>query len=162
MRVNIYAEEMTDKVELIHKTNDEGTFTGIRCYLELPVTQHLLKIDGSGLTQQIKGPFIHRPGDDDSSAVTFWGKTQLKGMLKQALELLERFEETKQPTLALGSRESSETWCVPDPNLVRVMRAQGLEMTVEIGKHCYCTQDNKACCFCGFQRIVDETNQNQT
>jgi hypothetical protein len=36
---------------------------GIRFYLHLPGT-----VDG----KQHKGPFMHRPDDDDSSAVTFW------------------------------------------------------------------------------------------
>lgn len=34
MRVNVYAEEMTDRVEIVEK----GEFTGLRFYLELPVT----------------------------------------------------------------------------------------------------------------------------
>ena len=100
MRVNIYAEEMTDKVELIEKTTKDGTFVGVRFWLELPVT-----VDGArthrnvgkgevfvpitGETAQIAGPFRHHPGDDDSAAVTFWGKAQLKIALRKALELLE-------------------------------------------------------------------------
>lgn len=56
MRVNIYAEELTDRVELIRETpRDEMEvpyFYAVRLYLGLP--------------------FEHRPGDDDSSAVTFW------------------------------------------------------------------------------------------
>lgn len=66
MRVNVYAEEMTDRVEIVKK----GEFTGLRFYTELPVTIE----DG----QQHKGPFIHSSGDDDSSAVTFWGKRDLR------------------------------------------------------------------------------------
>ncbi len=81
MRVNIYAEEITDRVELVTKTNSEGTFTGIRFYLELPVTQQ-------ETGAQVRGPFLHREGDDDSSAVTFWGKRDLKAVLEKALELL--------------------------------------------------------------------------
>ena len=73
MRVNVYAEEMTQRVE------KEG-FTGIRFYLYLPVT------DGQN---QIAGPFMHKPDDDDSAAVTFWGKRELRGMLKQALALID-------------------------------------------------------------------------
>ena len=38
MRVNIYAEEMTDRVEVISKEIDGHTFTGLRLYLELPTT----------------------------------------------------------------------------------------------------------------------------
>jgi hypothetical protein len=80
MRVNVYAEEMTDRVEIIGKQIDGHTFTGVRFYLELPAT-----VNG----QQHQGPFIHRPGDDDSSAVTFWGKRDMREMLRLALRLLD-------------------------------------------------------------------------
>jgi hypothetical protein len=80
MRVNVYAEEMTNRVEIIAKIVDGVAFTGVRFYLYLPVT--------SG-TQQIQGPFLHRPGDDDSSAVTFWGKRDMRGMLREALRMLD-------------------------------------------------------------------------
>lgn len=76
MRVNVYAEEMTERVEIITKEIDGQKFTGLRIYLELPVTQCLHK--GS---EQIRGPFIHHHGDDDSSAVTFWGKKDLRRIL---------------------------------------------------------------------------------
>src|SRR5882724_3127888 len=79
MRVNIYAEEMTDRVELITKEVEGHQFTAVRFYLELPAT-----VDG----KQHQGPFIHRPGDDDSSAVTFWGKKSLRPLLQKALDLL--------------------------------------------------------------------------
>jgi hypothetical protein len=88
MRVNIYAEEMTDRVEIISKTTPEGTFTGVRFYLELPVS-----VDQPELPKEIRGPFIHRPGDDDSAAVTFWGKAELKVALRKALDLLEAHEQ---------------------------------------------------------------------
>jgi len=81
MRINIYAEEMTDRVEIIGKEIDGHTFTGCRFYMYLPVTT----ADG----EHIKGAFIHRPGDDDSSAVTFWGKRDLRPLLRQALKLLD-------------------------------------------------------------------------
>ena len=84
MRVNIYAEEMTDKVELITKTIDGRKYTAIRFYLELPAT-----VDG----KSYQGPFVHRPGDDDSSAVTFWGKRALKKVLRKALQLLDDHNE---------------------------------------------------------------------
>jgi len=80
MRVNVYAEEMTDRVELVHKTIDGHEFTAVRFYLELPAT-----VGG----EQYRGPFIHRPGDDDSSAVTFWGKRDLRPLLRKALALLD-------------------------------------------------------------------------
>jgi hypothetical protein len=80
MRVNVYAEEMTQRVEIITKTIEGVDFTGIRFYLELPAT-----VNG----KQYQGPFIHRPGDDDSSAVTFWGKQDLRTVLRKALALLD-------------------------------------------------------------------------
>lgn len=81
MRVNVYAEEMSGRVEIISKEIDGHTFTGLRFYLELPVTMQ------NG--QQVSGPFLHRPGDDDSAAVTFWGKRDLRIELRRALELLD-------------------------------------------------------------------------
>lgn len=80
MRVNVYAEEMTDRVEVISKEIEGHTYTGLRIYLELPVTK-----DG----EQVKGPFMHKPGDDDSSAVTFWGKADLREVLVKALAKLD-------------------------------------------------------------------------
>lgn len=86
MRVNIYAEEMTDRVEIITKSTEDGTFTGVRFYLELPIS--VPAAGGHHVTH--RGPFIHKPGDDDSSAVTFWGKSDLRRVLRNALELLDR------------------------------------------------------------------------
>lgn len=40
MRVNIYAEEMTDRVEIIAKEIDGHRYTGLRLYLELPVAHN--------------------------------------------------------------------------------------------------------------------------
>ena len=85
MRVNIYAEEMTDKVEIITKTVDGNEFTAVRFYLELPATLP----DGTNYS----APFIHRPGDDDSSAVTFWGKKDLRQVLQKAINLLDQHRE---------------------------------------------------------------------
>jgi hypothetical protein len=81
MRVNIYAEEMTDRLELVKKTTPDGEFTGLRFYLELPVTVG---------DHTYQGPFLHHPGDDDSAAVTFWGKRDLRDVLKKALRLLDQ------------------------------------------------------------------------
>lgn len=80
MRVNVYAEEMTDRIEVIRKEADGRVYTGLRFYLELPAT-----VDGV----QHRGPFMHRPGDDDSSAVTFWGKRDLRDALRKALAMLD-------------------------------------------------------------------------
>lgn len=91
MRVNIYSEEMTDRVELVTKTTPEGTFTGVRFYLYLPVTKRGYGSAETG--EQLRGPFIHCPGDDDSAAVTFWGKRELRKALAKALELLDGVDE---------------------------------------------------------------------
>jgi len=112
MRVNIYAEEMTQKVEIVEKKIDGQIFIGVRFYLELPVSKYrgaLLDHEGKGLVPDIKTPssthesdvvqlrgaFIHRPGDDDSAAVTFWGKKDLRHVLEKAIELLDKHHEEK-------------------------------------------------------------------
>ena len=97
MRVNIYAEEMTDRVEIVSKEIDGHKFTGLRFYLELPVTipeERVLVNEGPNEVvrrpaRNVSGPFIHRPGDDDSAAVTFWGKQDLRTMLRKALKMLD-------------------------------------------------------------------------
>ncbi len=107
MRVNIYAEEMTDRLEIIGKDIDGHRFTGLRFYLELPVTvggregAHRSE-EGpqvfpplNGKPAQVAGPFMHRPGDDDSSAVTFWGKRDLREMLRKALAMLDEHYEKR-------------------------------------------------------------------
>ena len=101
MRVNIYAEEMPDDINkgvvLFEKEVEGRKYTALRFYLHLPVS---LVDYGEGRTRyadlddrhnvvQYKGAFYHRPGDDDSSAVTFWGKRDLRPMLRRALELLD-------------------------------------------------------------------------
>ena len=86
MRVNVYAEEMTDRVEIVEKVIDGKTFTGLRFYTHLPVTTGP---ETGGARAYVQGPFLHRPGDDDSSAVTFWGKQDLRTILKKALIFLD-------------------------------------------------------------------------
>ena|ERR1700721_3091693 len=109
MRVNIYAEEMTDRLEIITKEIDGNKFTALRFYLELPCTipdrtiaaRNMANVSSEPdsdytTTRNVRGPFIHRPGDDDSAAVTFWGKKDLRVLLRKALALLdEHYEETK-------------------------------------------------------------------
>lgn len=85
MRVNVYAEEITERVERLSKTVDGATFVGLRFYLELPVTK-----ETNGGLQVHRGPFMHRPGDDDSAAVTFWARSEneLLAMLDRARDQL--------------------------------------------------------------------------
>ncbi len=60
MRMNIYSEEMTDRVELVTKEGVIGadgapaTFYGVRFYLDSPQALH------------------NTEHDDDASAITFW------------------------------------------------------------------------------------------
>lgn len=91
MRVNVYAEEMTDRIEIISKEIDGQTFTGLRFYLELPVALATppVKLGEQAGIAHISGPFVHRAGDDDSSAVTFWGKADLRNVLRDALKKLD-------------------------------------------------------------------------
>ena len=83
MRVNIYAEELPEEgaIEIIGKEINGHTFTGLRIPLYLPVTLP------SG--EQAKGKFMHHPDDDDSSAITIWGKKDLRRLLKEAIEKLD-------------------------------------------------------------------------
>jgi hypothetical protein len=97
MRVNIYAEEMTDRLEIIGKEIDGHTFTGLRFYLELPATLP----DGTNYA----APFMHRPGDDDSAAVTFWGKRDLRTVLRKALAMLDEHYGPSTPSQESPSRE---------------------------------------------------------
>jgi len=97
LRVNVYAEEMTERVEIIKKVIDGETFTGLRLYLELPVTDPL-RVGG-----QVKGPFIHRAGDDDSSAITIWGKRDLRKVLDIMKDKLDHYYGQPQ------ERETSRT-----------------------------------------------------
>lgn len=92
MRVNVYAEEITQRIEIVTKEKDGEVFTGVRFYLELPVT--VTKPIGNGTeTNQVSGPFMHHPGDDDSAAVTFWGKKDLRKALEKALDMLDDYYE---------------------------------------------------------------------
>lgn len=95
MRVNVYAEEMTDRIEIIGKEIDGHTFTGLRFYLELPVTLPTHPADEE--PRHVSGPFIHRPGDDDSAAVTFWGKRDLREVLRKALAMLDDHYTAREP-----------------------------------------------------------------
>lgn len=90
MRVNVYAEEMTQRVEIIAKEIDGQSFTGLRFYLELPATANVAAVKDGAQPDNVQGPFIHRPGDDDSSAVTFWGKQDLRAVLWKAIEELDK------------------------------------------------------------------------
>ncbi len=79
MRVNVYAEEITRRVEMVRKTVDGIEFTGLRLYLYLPV---------STPGGNIAGPFKHSADDDDSAAITFWGKDAMATVLTRMLGLL--------------------------------------------------------------------------
>lgn len=100
MRVNVYAEEITDNIEIISKEIEGQEFTGLRIYLELPVT-----INGN----QVSGPFMHHPGDNDSSAVTFWGKKDLREVLRIAIvKLNEHYGQQYCDVLGKVSEEEAE------------------------------------------------------
>lgn len=102
MRVNVYAEEMTERIEIVRKRTADGEFTGVRFYLELPIS--VPAAGGHMITH--RGPFIHHPGDDDSSAVTFWGKTDLRKVLYKALAMLDKHYEPKAEALTNAKSEA--------------------------------------------------------
>lgn len=87
MRVNIYAEEMTDRIEIIEKIIDGDVFEACRFYLYLPTTL----LNG----ENVQGPFMHREGDDDSAAVTFWSRGKLRETLQKAIEKLDEHHANK-------------------------------------------------------------------
>jgi hypothetical protein len=99
MRINVYAEEMTDRIELVHKEIDGTKFTAVRFYLELPVS--VPNAHGTGFALY-KGPFMHKPGDDDSAAVTFWGKNDFRHVLQKALDLLDEHYDQAHPSDEIG------------------------------------------------------------
>jgi len=79
MRVNVYGEELTSRVELITKRVDDYTFYGVRFWLKFPNQDWWIhrKVDGES--------------DDDSSAITIWSasKEALKAILLQGLRALD-------------------------------------------------------------------------
>lgn len=87
MRINVYAEEISQDVEIVEKSNSEGIFTGIRMYLYLPVS--------TGQGESIAGKFIHHEGDDDSSAITFWGKQDMIPLLEKMAQTLRDYYKFK-------------------------------------------------------------------
>lgn len=114
MRVNVYAEEMTDRVEIISKEIEGQTFTGLRFYLELPVTVPVLGMDTNvrwrTINSSMRGPFIHHKGDDDSAAVTFWGKRDLRDVLKRALDMLDKHYAGTAKKRGYSSRKFGYYW----------------------------------------------------
>lgn len=69
MRINVYGEELTNRVEVVSKEVSGRTFYGVRVYLYTPITS-----TDAGVP--ISGPFFC--GDTDrSSAVTFWSENPL-------------------------------------------------------------------------------------
>ncbi|MCI0565338.1 MAG: hypothetical protein MN733_43290 [Nitrososphaera sp.] len=86
MRINVYAEELTDEVQLIVReiasdNPDHRIFYGLRFYLESPTELH------------------HTADDDDRSAITIWvpwtkqhgnNRYLVHSLLENLLLLLER------------------------------------------------------------------------
>lgn len=82
MRMNVYAEEITDEVDLVTKEMEDGrTFYAVRLYLDSPPSLH------------------HSAGDDDRSGITLWVPWTARegtqpGIVRQALQnLLKALEQ---------------------------------------------------------------------
>jgi hypothetical protein len=71
MRINVYQEELTDRIELVSKEVEGRKLCGLRFYLK-------------------SHPDMHPPPDDDSSAVTFWHADPviLAGLFDTAFDIL--------------------------------------------------------------------------
>jgi hypothetical protein len=76
MRINVYAEELPTerRVSVVETTADTGrTFVGARIFLKSADALH------------------DEPGDDDRSAITFWGPPRkVAGLLREAAIAIER------------------------------------------------------------------------
>lgn len=106
MRVNVYAEELTDQVSLATKEIEGRTFTALRFHLALPasfinsnpnIAPRPATVKDTEQATHYRAPFIHHPGDDDSAAVTFWGKRDMRPLLRKALELLDQHYTHRAP-----------------------------------------------------------------
>jgi len=77
MRVNVYAEEITDETELVVKQVGKKTFYGLRLFLDSPDALH------------------HTASDDDRSAVTLWVRWTVSGgsATSPLRLLLQKFEK---------------------------------------------------------------------
>jgi len=84
MRVNVYDEEITKRIEILKKTKRGKEYTGVRFYLELPVT------DPKATPTSVRGPFLGDGGDDCTAAVTFWTTGDPAEFLRTALAEIER------------------------------------------------------------------------
>lgn len=54
MRINVYAEEITNEVEIVRKTVNQQLFYGVRVFLKSPPELH------------------YGTSDDDRTGITFW------------------------------------------------------------------------------------------
>lgn len=85
IRIQVYAEEITDRVEIVERQVGDDLFIGCRFHLELPCHVPLPQ----GGRAIMKGPH-----GDDWSAVTLWTTTRksphdLRDVLRKALVLLD-------------------------------------------------------------------------
>ena len=74
MRINVYDKELTTDVKVIAKLVAGVTYTGIRFFMNDP------------------------NGDPDTkSAVTFWGKGDLRPLLQNGIDALDKFYQPAEP-----------------------------------------------------------------
>lgn len=91
-RVNVYGEELTDRIEVVEKVVDEGhTFYGLRFWLKFPNQDWWIhrKVDGEP--------------DDDSSAITIWADSLegLESLLKNGIDVLTKALDMKNRDMGL-------------------------------------------------------------
>jgi hypothetical protein len=92
MRINVYDEEQTGRIEVVENTVRGEQFVGLRFFLELPVTTP---------HGNIQGPFAPNPVSEETAAVTFWNRKDLRPMLRHALALLDQYHGEVEPLAKL-------------------------------------------------------------
>lgn len=151
MRINVYAEELTDRVEIVEKEVDGKHFYGIRLYLYLPIAvgrnNHPVQPEAKQeiISGHIAGPFIHHKGDDDSAGITFWVPwTKEKG---NDFEVLSKaFNEMH---VKLQQARTQDRRRVKRNGRSFISLLNGVDVTTEIA-------DGKRCPQCGGQGIEGE------
>lgn len=84
-RVNVYGEELTDRIEIIEKEVEGNHFYGVRFWLKFPNQPWWIhrKVQGEE--------------DDDSTAITIWGTmAMLEDILRRAYNTIVDFKEDNQ------------------------------------------------------------------
>ena len=81
--VNIYAEDLTDRIEVLSKDIEGVSYTGLVLYLEPPT---VIK-SGHYAGQNLPGSCLYR--DSGPYTLTVWGKRDLRDLLDKMKDALD-------------------------------------------------------------------------